>query len=174
MYGRGYGGLGGEDGLGDLEEGVGPAMEAVVKRASEGWRMLPREFPTQGRRFTTTSTSSAGTGGSSEPKIGCAKRSEKRRGATAARAGTHEAIALEILVDPTRGDHAAVEVPGQRPGGGKPGLRLPSAGSLPARATICSSTRATAGQWSSTLCKPTTRPLEGLDSLKAQRTATGR
>ena len=50
------------------------------------WRMLPRELERRGRRCTTTSTSGAGTGGSGGPTIGCAKRSERRRGASAARA----------------------------------------------------------------------------------------
>ncbi len=46
---RGGGGGGvavrGEDGVGELEEGVGPAVEAFVERAAEGVESIDREVP---------------------------------------------------------------------------------------------------------------------------------
>ena len=46
-----------------------------------------------------------------------------------ARPGTDEALALEVPVDPPRGDHTAGEVPGERPGGG--GASSPASGGRP-------------------------------------------
>jgi hypothetical protein len=39
--GRG-GAVGGEDGVGELEEGIGPTMEAFVERAAEGAKSIGR------------------------------------------------------------------------------------------------------------------------------------
>jgi transposase len=56
-------------------------------RSGCAWRMLPREYPTQGRPSTTTSGSGAATGGCAKPTTGFARRCARRKGASGTRAG---------------------------------------------------------------------------------------
>jgi transposase len=52
-------------------------------RSGCSWRMLPREYPTAGRRSTTTFASGGSTAGCGEPTIGCERRCARRPDATA-------------------------------------------------------------------------------------------
>ena len=58
-------------------------------RSGCAWRMLPREYPTTGRRSTTTSGNGAETGGSGGPTTGCARGARGGRTRPRSQRGRH-------------------------------------------------------------------------------------